>query len=54
MSLDKTQAKSNNNIAKEKEKEKNIQFDSFNKIFNLQKLILKHAGLKQICKKKIT
>ena len=54
MSLDKSQAKSNNNESKEKAKEKNIQYDTFNKIFNLQKLILKHAGLKQICKKKFT
>ena len=36
---------------KEEKVEKNITKDSFDKIFNIQKLIHKQAGLKQLCKK---
>jgi hypothetical protein len=43
----------NNDSYKNKEEkvEKNITKDSFDKIFNIQKLIHKQAGLKQLCKK---
>ena len=43
----------NNDSYKNKEEkvEKNIIKDSFDKIFNIQKLIHKQAGLKQLCKK---
>ncbi len=43
----------NNDSYKDKEEkvEKNITKDSFDKIFNIQKLIHKQAGLKQLCKK---
>lgn len=41
-----------NEINNDKEEEKIIKTDSFDKIFNIQKLIHKHAGLKQLCKTK--
>lgn len=43
----------NNDINKSQEEkaEKNIPKDSFDKVFNIQKLIHKQAGLKQLCKK---
>ena len=43
----------NNDSYKNKEEkvEKNITKDSFDKILNIQKLIHKQAGLKQLCKK---
>jgi hypothetical protein len=43
----------NNDINKsqEEKEEKNIPKDSFDKVFNIQKLIHKQAGLKQLCKK---
>ena len=43
----------NNDSYKDKEEkvEKDITKDSFDKIFNIQKLIHKQAGLKQLCKK---
>ena len=42
----------NNDINKSQEEkvEKNIPKDSFDKVFNTQKLIHKQAGLKQLCK----
>lgn len=42
----------NNDINKsqEEKEEKNIPKDSFDKVFNIQKLIHKQAGLKQLCK----
>lgn len=42
----------NNDINKSQEEkvEKNIPKDSFDKVFNIQKLIHKQAGLKQLCK----
>lgn len=33
--------------------EKNNKNDSFDKVFNIQKLIHKQAGLKQLCKNNI-
>jgi hypothetical protein len=39
-----------NKVQEEKVK-KNITKDSFDKVFNIQKLIHKQAGLKQLCKK---
>jgi len=43
---------SNNDVNKSQEEkvEKNIPKDSFDKVFNIQKLIHKQAGLKQLCK----
>ena len=41
-----------NEINNDKEEEKIIKTDSFDKIFNIQKLIHKQAGLKQLCKTK--
>jgi hypothetical protein len=43
----------NNDVNKSQEEkvEKNIPKDSFDKVFNIQKLIHKQAGLKQLCKK---
>ena len=39
------------NKAQEEKVKKNITKDSFDKVFNIQKLIHKQAGLKQLCKK---
>ena len=50
MSFDKSTPKGNS--INDKEKEKNPKMESFDKVYNIQKLILKHAGLKELCKKK--
>jgi len=49
MSFDKSTPKGNS--INDKEKEKNPKMESFDKVYNIQKLILKHAGLKELCKK---
>ena len=43
----------NNNYNNKSEEKKNNNKDSFDKVYNMQKLIHKQAGLKQLCKKKI-
>ena len=50
MSFNKGTPKGNN--IDDKVKEKNPKMESFDKVYNIQKLILKHAGLKELCKKK--
>ena len=53
MSSEENQIKNEIIAKEEKTKEKNNKSDSFDKIFNIQKLIHKQAGLKELCKKKI-
>ena len=50
MSFNKGTPKGNN--IDDKENEENPNMEPFNKVYNIQKLILKHAGLKELCKKK--
>jgi len=40
------------NKSQEEKVEKNVPKDSFDKVFNIQKLIHKQAGLKKLCKEK--